>query len=143
MRLFTIGYEKRGIENFIEILKENNIDMLVDIRAVPHSRNKDYAKKNLEFILNKNDIDYLLTRKLGSPEDIRKKVKIDGDYDYFFREYDKFLEGKKEYLTNLVKIAKRRDICLLCFEADFNYCHRRPVAERMAEMGGGFKIIHL
>jgi uncharacterized protein (DUF488 family) len=38
MRLFTIGYEKRGIDDFINILRENEIEVLVDIRAVPHSR---------------------------------------------------------------------------------------------------------
>ncbi len=143
MRLFTIGYEKRSIEKFIRNLKENNIDVLVDIRAVPHSRNKDYAKKNLEFILNKNDIEYLLTRELGSPEDLRKKVKSDRDYEYFFREYDKFLEGKKEYLMELINIAGKNSICLLCFEADINRCHRRSVAGRMAEISGGLEIIHL
>jgi len=143
MKLFTIGYEKRSIEDFIRILKKNNIEMLVDIRAVPHSRNKNYAKKNLERILGKNCIRYLLIKELGSPEDIRKKVKADGDYNYFFREYDEFLKGKKVSLMHLFNIAKKKSICLLCYEADINRCHRRSAAKRMAEKNSDLKITHL
>lgn len=142
MRLFTIGYEKRGVEDFIKTLIENNVEILIDIRAVPHSRNKDYAKKNLENRLHKNGIEYLPAKELGSPEDLRKKVKSDGDYEHFFKKYNEFLERKKEYFGKLIGIAKKRNICLLCYESDFNRCHRRSVARKMAEIGD-FEILHL
>jgi uncharacterized protein (DUF488 family) len=143
MKLFTIGYEKRGIEDFIRILKENNINILVDIRAIPHSRNKDYSKKNLERKMSENGIEYLLIKQLGSPRDLRDKVKEDADYDYFFKGYDKYLEDNKEHLEKLVTLAGEKCICLLCYEEDINRCHRRSVAKRMAETGGGFEIINL
>lgn len=143
MKLFTIGYEKRGINEFIDILLNNRVEILIDIRAIPHSRNKDYAKKNLEKILNKSGIEYLLIGELGSPSDLRKKVKSDGDFEYFFKHYDKFLKGKMEPLMGLANIAKRKKACLLCYEADFNCCHRRSVAERVAEISGNLEIIHL
>ena len=143
MKIFTIGYEKRGIGEFIRILRDNNINMLVDIRAVPHSRNKNYAKKNLEKSLRENGIEYLLIRELGSPEDIRNRVKADGDYNYFFKEYDRFLEDKKDHLAELANIAQSKNICLLCYEMNIDRCHRRTVALRLAETGDGLDIIHL
>jgi uncharacterized protein (DUF488 family) len=116
MRLFTIGYEKRGIDHFINILRENEIEVLVDIRAVPHSRNSSYAKRNLENRLSENGIDYLLKKELGSSKELRDKVKADGDYDYFFREYDK---------------------------AETNRCHRSSVAKKLEWMDNNLEIVNL
>ncbi|UCC78657.1 MAG: DUF488 domain-containing protein [Candidatus Zixiibacteriota bacterium] len=142
MRLFTIGYEKRDIEDFLKTLKDNNIEILIDIRAVPYSRNKDYTKKNLEKRLLEVGIEYLPAKELGSPEDLRKKVKSDRDYGYFFDKYKEFLEGKKEYLGELIDIARKKIICLLCYEGDFNRCHRSSVARQIAETGD-LEILHL
>jgi len=99
MKLFTVGYEKRGVDDFINVLRENEIEMLVDIRAVPYSRNSSYTKKNLEKSLSENGIAYLLKKELGSPKDLRDKVRSDGDYDRFFVEYDKFLQGLNEHIS--------------------------------------------
>jgi uncharacterized protein (DUF488 family) len=143
MKLFTIGYEGRGIEELIRILKENNIETLVDIRAVPYSRNRDYMKKELEMKMNENGIEYLLLKELGSPKNIRDKVRADSDYDYFFKEYDKHLKDKVEDVTGLIAMAGGKYICLLCYERDINRCHRRSVAEYMADKKGDFEITHL
>jgi len=143
MKLFTVGYERRGIEEFIRILKENNIEILVDIRAVPYSRNNDYAKKKLEMKMRENGIEYLLLTELGSPKDLREKVKADADYGFFFREYERYLEDKTKGLANLAAIAKEKCICLLCYERDINRCHRLSIAKWLVEKNGGIEITHL
>jgi uncharacterized protein (DUF488 family) len=143
MRLFTIGYEKRGVDHFINILRENEIEVLVDIRAVPHSRIMDFTKRNLENRLSENGIDYLLKKELGSSKKLRDKVKSDGDYDFFFREYDISLEDKKEHISELLKIAKTKRICLFCYEADTNRCHRSSVAKKLERMDNYLEIVNL
>ena len=35
MALFTLGYEKRTIGRFIELLHEAEVDVLIDVRDVP------------------------------------------------------------------------------------------------------------
>jgi uncharacterized protein (DUF488 family) len=143
MRLFTIGYEKRKIEEFIDILLKNRVAVVVDIRAVPHSRNEEYAKANLEKTLRENGIEYLLRKELGSDKEIRDKVKSDGDYDYFFKEYGQSLKYKMDLIRELAALAKDNTICLLCYEADINRCHRRAVAEAMVRLSSEFEPIHL
>jgi uncharacterized protein (DUF488 family) len=141
--LYTIGYEKRQFADFINALLKFEVDVLVDIRAIPHSRNGDYAKRNLELRLKENGISYLLIKELGSPKELRKKVKSDGDYGYFFEKYNAYLDGKSEYIKRLIDIAEKKTICLLCYEADFNRCHRKTVADRIAESSKCIDISHL
>lgn len=143
MKIFTIGYEKKEIRQFIDILKGNRIELLIDIRAVPHSRNKFYTKKNLESELRDSGIEYLLKKELGSEKNIRDKVKSDGDYDYFFAEYENSLRNKIPILNELASLARSKTICLLCYEEDFNHCHRRAVADALARLDVEFEIIHL
>lgn len=143
MTIFTIGYEKKEIGQFINLLKENRIEVLVDIRSIPYSRNSSYAKKILEKTLQNNGLEYLLKKELGSEKNIRIKVKSDGDYEYFFAEYEKSLIEKSDIIRKLVELAKIKTICLLCYEADFNRCHRKSVAKAIAEMDSKFEIVHL
>lgn len=143
MKLFTIGFEKRKIEDFIGILLKNGIEIMVDIRAVPHSRNRDYAKKNLEATLNDSGIKYLLISELGGPADLRKKVRADGDYEYFFEKYEKILEEKTEFLNEISDLVRKKTICLLCYESDPAQCHRSSVANRLAKKNKSIKIEHL
>jgi len=143
MRLYTIGYEKRGVDDFLRILLENEIDLLVDIRAVPHSRIKEFTKKNLEKSLLESGIEYLLIKELGSPKELRDKVRADGDYDYFFDEYDKFLENNNKHLTTLQNLIKSRKACLFCYEADADRCHRKSVAGKLKKQDGTLEIIDL
>lgn len=143
MILHTIGYEGRRIDDFINILLQNEIEILVDIRAVPHSRNRNFSKINLEEYLLANGIDYLLIEELGSPKELRDKVKSDGDYDYFFSEYDRFLKNKIKYLSAILNFIKTRKACLFCYEADADRCHRKSVTGKLKEQDATLEIIDL
>ena len=143
MDIFTIGFEKRKIEEFIASLKDNGIEVMVDIRAVPHSRNRDYAKKNLEVNLSESGIEYILRNELGGPSELRKKVRADGDYKYFFRHYEKLLDERTDCLKEISDLADKKTICLLCYEADPAQCHRSSVANRLKSLNSGYSIIHL
>ena len=52
------------------------------------------------------------------------------------------LEGQTDALAELARIAGRSPSCLVCFEADFNRCHRTYVARATAKLGG-LRVIHL
>ena len=51
--LFTIGYEGLSIEDFIWLLVQNRVEVLVDIRSWPHSRkfgfSRNFLEQNLSF----------------------------------------------------------------------------------------------
>jgi uncharacterized protein (DUF488 family) len=144
MKLFTVGYESRSLDELIDILREHGIDLLADIRAVPHSRRREFSKKTLSRVLPGDGIEYLHIGSLGSPKELRDKVKADGNYDYFFSRYEEFLGSQDASLRTLSALIRKKVVCLLCYERDVDKCHRRAVAERMAKMAGrDIDIIHL
>ncbi|MEE9554157.1 MAG: DUF488 domain-containing protein [candidate division Zixibacteria bacterium] len=137
MRLFTIGYEGRDINKFTGILALNGVEKVVDIRAVPHSRRREFSKKHLPEKLAEAGIEYIHIVELGSPKELREKVKADDDYEFFFIEYEKYLKTRTGTINDLAVIATEKSVCLLCYEKDVNRCHRRIVAERIAEVISG------
>ena len=143
-KLYTIGYEKRDLAEFLDILMENEVEIIIDIRAVPYSRRKEYSKKILAASLTQAGIEYVHIVELGSPKELRDKVKADDDYDYFFAEYEKYLQTQTEALRRIVNIAGEKNSCLLCYERDVDRCHRRAVADGIRDMAGeNIGISHL
>ncbi|MCP4582277.1 MAG: DUF488 domain-containing protein [candidate division Zixibacteria bacterium] len=145
-KIHTIGYQGRSIGSFIEILSENLIDILVDIREKPYSRIKDFSSKKLAAHLAGTNIEYLHLPRLGSSQNLRHKVRSDHDYDYFFKEYNKYLSTQSNTLTDLYNLSINKTICLMCVESDYNICHRRSVAEKLLEFSGKegtFSLNHL
>src|ERR1700758_2780304 len=74
MRIWTIGHSTRSIEDFISLLKKNEIKLLADVRSLPGS--KRYPQFNREALaesLNARRIRYGHFPELGG----RRKAKPD------------------------------------------------------------------
>jgi len=83
---------------------------------------------------------------LGSPQNLRDKVKSDHDYDYFFKHYKIYLNTQSETLAQLYNLLIDTNVCLLCLEKDIQTCHRKIVAETLAAFNNDdheFQIINL
>lgn len=142
--LFTSGYEGVGLEDFIEQLKENNVEILIDIREKPISRKKGFSKKSLTQALALENIDYLHLKELGSPSELRKKLREDKDYSYFFDEFSSYLSSKKQSLLEVLEVIQNSIGCLLCYEKSHKECHRMLVAEELLQMNSNkISVKHL
>jgi len=133
--IYTTGYEGRTINDFINTLKENKVDMIFDIREIPISRKKGFSKSSLEIILKANNIKYVHFKKLGSPKQIRDRLRVEHDYETLFNEYRKYLDTQEETIDILnTAISSHKDMrfCLMCFEKDPEMCHRSIVAEKIS-----------
>ena len=142
--LFTIGYEGRIIDDFISVLKNNNIEKIVDVRELPLSRKRGYSKTPFSRLLEDNGIDYIHLKELGSPRKLRKKLKKDGDLDSFFEEYRKYLKTQNDTVNILYNIISREKCCLVCYEGTPQKCHRTEIVTEIKRIdGNGLKIRHL
>lgn len=133
MTVFTIGYEGLDIDTFMLLLKEHGIDTIVDIRELPLSRKRGFSKKALAHALDVEGHCYLHLRELGCPKPVRDRYRVDGNWERYTRGFLKHLQGQQSALEQLFKLSTDSHCALLCYEADFNLCHRSLVANAMQE----------
>lgn len=131
--LFTIGYEGRDIDLFLNILIQNYIDILVDVRKNPFSMNFNFTKNKLQGYLENSEIQYIHIPELGIEGEKRKDLSTPGDYEKLFEDYERTtIKENPELLDNIVKLSQDHRVVLMCFEADVNMCHRGIIARNIA-----------
>lgn len=131
---YTIGYEKKTIEQFLELLKRTKVRTLVDVRKNPVSQYKpDFNKEKLEETLRKHGIDYVHHPELGVPSGIRRKLGETGDYGWFFKQYDENVIPKLDEEVDLETL--NYPIAIMCVELDPTKCHRHRIALALEERG--------
>ncbi len=139
--LYTIGYEGKSLDEFVNQLKDFHISTLVDVREVPFSRKKGFSKTPLSQYLNEYDIEYIHLKELGSPKPLREKVRLDGDYEYFFREYSKYIKSQIRVIEKLYQIILDKICCIMCYEKEPRNCHRFIVAEEIKRRDGNSLMV--
>ena len=134
-KLFTIGYEGAALEYFMRALKTAKIDVLLDVREIPISRRKGFSKTALSGALTEAGIFYRHEKHLGSPKLIRHRLREDGNYPRFFREFDRHLI-EQSALLEMLSVELKGNVALMCYEKNHEECHRRSVADALAELLG-------
>ena len=142
--LFTIGYEGTNIKAFIANLHDNNIEYIIDVRALPLSRKPGFSKTKLAQKLQSADIQYIHLGELGTPKDIREELKLSQDYPTFFKRMNIYLSDKQDSIEIAYNHVMNNTCCLMCFEKNASQCHRKIIAEKIkATNGNGLLIKHI
>jgi uncharacterized protein (DUF488 family) len=143
-QLFTVGYEGTTIHTFIATLQTNNVDCVLDIRAIAFSRKPGFSKTALLRNLESANIHYVHIPDLGTPKPIREKLKATSDYVDFFETMDTHLASKQDAIEFAYEYVNRHTCCLMCFEHLADECHRNIVASKIkARDGDGLQIRHI
>jgi uncharacterized protein (DUF488 family) len=132
VKVFTAGYEGRSLENFLTDLRAQGVQFLADVREAPISRKPGFSKSALAQALQHAGIDYLHIRALGCPKPIRDAYKQDGDWARYTHAFMQHLDAQQMAVDELTRLCEARPTALLCYEADFNRCHRTYVARAVA-----------
>lgn len=142
-KLWTIGYEKASVPDFIAALMAAKIKTLIDVREVANSRRAGFSKKSLAASLDAAGIAYIHMKALGTPKAGREAARK-GDTKTMTRIYEaKLVEPESQLaLAETAEIAKRGRACIMCLEHDWRVCHRTIVARRI-EVDFGIKPQHL
>jgi uncharacterized protein (DUF488 family) len=141
-RIFTFGYEGLSLEAFINRLKVAGIKTVIDVRANPISRKRGFSKKAFAAALAEAGFVYLHAPAMGCPKPVRDLYKQNADWSAYTTAFLAHLESHLECVAELGQRAQRSSSCLVCFEADFDRCHRTFVA-RAAATQAGLQVIHL
>ena len=139
--IFTTGYEGLSLQNLTEMILDNDIEQLIDVREIALSRKKGFSKGLLSSHLDHTGVTYKHLPSLGSPKSIRHKLREDKNYKTFFHQYKKHLKNKNalETITGLEGIAKVQRTVLMCYEQDNKKCHRSTVADVLEKRGWSIK----
>jgi ParB family chromosome partitioning protein len=131
---YTIGFAKKTVEQFVELLKAKNIKTLMDVRKNPTSMFRpEFNKENISKVLKANNIKYLHHPQLGVPENIREELAKTGDYDKFFKWYDEnVIQTQLEFIDF---DTLNYPIALMCVEFDPTKCHRHRIALALEKKG--------
>jgi uncharacterized protein (DUF488 family) len=141
--LRTIGYEGCTIGGVLATLKDANVALLIDVRAVAASRKPGFSKRQLAAGLDEAGIRYVHIQRLGTPKPGRDAVRS-GHPERMAPIFLAHMEtpDARLALAEATELAARDSCCLLCFERDHLHCHRHLVAE-MIVTETGQQIDHL
>ena len=139
----TIGYEGVSIGDFISFLRQNDVKIVADVRLVPFSRKKGFSKKKMKEYLDQCDINYKHFPLLGCPAFIRNQYKISGDWEVYRKQYLSYLEENISAIDELIPYLDIYRLALMCFESDYNRCHRIFIGQAIENRYKGHKMSHL
>jgi uncharacterized protein (DUF488 family) len=135
--IFTICYEGRDIDKFLNILVSNEIDTLIDVRRNPFSMKFSFTKNKLNNYLGKIGIKYLHIPELGIEGEERKNLITLKDYKELFVKYNEdTLNNNIDKVKEIIELGNNHRLALMCFEADIETCHRGVIAEKIKSLTG-------
>jgi uncharacterized protein (DUF488 family) len=143
VEIMTIGYEGLTQRKFLDLVRPCGVDRIIDVRELATSRRVGFSKNALSNFLEKAAISYTHLPELGCPRSIRHDYREDRNWSRYTKRFCAYLATCDDTLQAVAYLATTERCCLLCFEEDFNFCHRTFVAERLVEFTGALRINHL
>jgi uncharacterized protein (DUF488 family) len=133
LHVFTIGYERATLADFIAALSSAGVRRVIDVRAVANSRRPGFSKTPLRGALAEAGIDYVHLRALGTPAAGREAARK-GWHEELKRIYAGQLELPEAMAeqAQMLDLAREKPSALLCFERDPGGCHRTLLLQAAA-----------
>lgn len=128
--LFTIGYEGKSLETFMNLLIQNDIRLLCDVRRNPLSRKFGFTSTKLQHVLETIGIRYMHIPEVGIASEKRVGLTTNADYDALFSEYKNNLCAIEDQLVRIWKLCEEYGrVALMCYEEDPQSCHRHIIRD--------------
>jgi uncharacterized protein (DUF488 family) len=139
--IFTIGHSTRHIQEFLSLLEQVTVNMLVDVRSIPRSRtNPQFNLDTLRDALAVAGISYrhlpalggLRHRKRGAAPSLNTFWQVAA-----FRNYADYAatEAFRTGLNELRALSSNNCCAIMCAEAVWWRCHRRIIADYLLTQG--------
>ena len=136
--VFTIGHSTRTLEDFIQLLGDNSVARVIDIRTIPRSRhNPQFNGDTLPDTLRKAGISYQHILGLGGLRHVQSNSLNLGWRNASFQGFADYMQTPefKQNLQVLIGLAQKEVIALMCAEAVPWRCHRSLIADALMIRG--------
>lgn len=143
--LYTIGFTKKSAEKFFNLLRDNHVKQLVDVRISNSSQLAGFAKgsdlafftKEICHIPYEHIVDFAPSKEL-----LDRWHKEDVTWSEYEKIYTSMLNERD--ILHKYGIKKFDRTCFLCSEDTPENCHRRLLAEYLKKHSTeDVKIVHL
>lgn len=146
MKVWTIGFTRKGAAGFFGALRDAGIRRVLDIRLQNTSQLAGFTKKDdLEwFLAELMGAGYVHEPLLAPDEEAFRQYRA-GEIDWkgFRKAYMKTAaERQIETAIDWPKLLRKRTV-LLCSEPDAEHCHRRFIVDYLAAKGLDLEVVDL
>ena len=127
MRLYTIGHSNHLLTDFLNLLLKYGIDCIVDVRSIPASKySPQFNKETLQGFLRSYNMDYqFFGYELGARRN-------DSFNELGYVDFELTVQTAlfQEGVHKLTPLLEKKNIALMCSEADPLECHRFSLVGR-------------
>ncbi|HEY3121309.1 MAG TPA: DUF488 domain-containing protein [Vicinamibacteria bacterium] len=141
---YTIGHSTRGIDEFVDLLAENGVRLLVDVRRFPGSRRyPHFSGEPLAAALAQRGIGYRHEPDLGGRREADPRSPNTAWRVAAFRGYADHMATPvfRDALARVEDSAARMPTAILCAEAVPWRCHRQLIADAL--VSDGIEVRHI
>jgi uncharacterized protein (DUF488 family) len=135
--LGSVGYElHKDHMAFARHVRAAGVERLIDVRELPISRRRGYAKTAIGQAMADVGVEYVHIKALGNPKPFRDLYKsgrvVEGQ-----RRYEEHLLGEQRgALEGLVPLLQEKRCALMCVEHNPATCHRTVILDALrSELG--------
>jgi uncharacterized protein (DUF488 family) len=144
---FTIGHSTRPIAEFLELITDAEIGLVVDVRTVPRSRtNPQYNSQTLAETLSAAQIDYVHMAALGGLRGRKRDVPADVNAFWKNQSFHNYADyamspAFRAGLAELREMGRATQCAIMCAETVWWRCHRRIIADYL--IASGETVFHI
>jgi uncharacterized protein (DUF488 family) len=144
---FTIGHSTRTLDEFVALLQQSSVDLVVDVRSIPRSRtNPQFNRDSLPAALSQWQIGYEQLAELGGLRSRKRDSAASPNGYWQVKSFRNFADYAltPEFAAGLAQLrilGTRHHCAIMCAEAVWWRCHRRIIADYL--LASGEQVFHI
>lgn len=141
-QLVSVGYEGRSAAELVQLLQDQSVAVLVDLRLTPISRKPGLSKTALSRALSETGIRYVHHRELGNPKPNREGYRAGRQAALDVYRAVMASSPGKTALRHVSELLDGGVVALLCFEREHDTCHRRQVVDALSSLRADVTVVY-
>lgn len=142
--IFTIGFTKKSLRDFVETLRAAGVKRVVDVRLRNTSQLAGWSKQpDFAYLLEEGfGVAYEHHPEFAPTDELLDEYKKGRDWARYEESFNRLLAERKPE-AEARELLEKDSICLLCAEPTADKCHRCMVAEYLRSLAPGIEVKHL
>ena len=140
--IHTIGHSDHSTADFIDLLRQHALTLVVDVRSQPYSRwTHQFNRETLAYDLEGAGIGYQFMGDVlgGRPAD--PALYDPGQEHPDYRRVEQ-TEAYQSGIDRLIELARTERVAVMCSEGEHRHCHRHLLISQTL-LGRGVRVLHV